>query len=212
MEILKEIAKSVRTGDDEKVTERVGQAIEEQIPVLEILDKGLIAGMKVVGDQFRVREVFLPDMLLAARALTAGHELLKPLLFAEEVPSRGKVVIGSVHGDFHDIGKNLVGIMLRGAGFEVIDLGNDVPPERFVDTAVAENAMIIGMSALLTTSMSVMKDVVELLREKGLTKSVKVIVGGAPLAEQFALEIGADAYAQDATDAVDRVRALLGEH
>lgn len=211
MESLKEIAESVRTGDDEKVTERVGQAIEEQIPALEILDKGLIAGMNVVGDQFRVREVFLPDMLLAARAMTAGLEFLRPLLLAEEVPSRGKVVIGSVHGDLHDIGKNLVGIMLKGAGFEVIDLGNDVPPERFVDTAVAEDATIIGMSALLTTSMSVMKDVVELLRERGLTNSVKVIVGGAPLAEQFALEIGADAYAYDATNAVDRVRALLGE-
>jgi len=211
MEILKEIATSVRAGDDEKVSEQVGQAIEERIPALEILDNGLIAGMKVVGAQFRIREIFLPEVLLAARAMTAGFELLNPLLLAEKAPSRGKVVIGSVHGDLHDIGKNLVGIMLRGAGFEVIDLGNDVPPERFVDSAVAENATIIGMSALLTTSMSVMKDVVELLREKGLTKSVKVIVGGAPIAEQFALEIGADAYAHDATDAVDRVRALLGE-
>ncbi len=212
MEILKEIAKSVRAGDEEKVTEQVGQAVEEQIPVLEILDNGLIAGMKVVGDQFRVREIFLPDMLLAARAMTAGLEPLKPLLFAEEVPGRGKVVIGSVHGDFHDIGKNLVGIMLKGAGFEVIDLGNDVPPERFVDMAIAEDATVIGMSALLTTTMSVMKDVVELLGEKGLANSVKVIVGGAPLAEQFALEIGADAYAYDATNAVDRVRALFGEN
>ena len=212
MEILKEIAKSVRAGDGEKVTEQVGQAIEEQIPVLEILDNGLIAGMNGVGDDFRVREIFLPDMLLAARAMTAGLELLKPPLLAEGVPSRGKVVIGSVQGDLHDIGKNLVGIMLKGVGFEVIDLGNDVPPERFVDVAIAEDATVIGMSELLTTTMSVMKDVVELLREKSLTKSVKVIVGGAPLAEQFALEIGADAYAHDATNAVDRVTALLGEN
>ncbi len=211
MEILNEIARGVRAGDEEKVTEQVGQAVEEQIPVLEILDNGLIAGMKVVGDQFRVREIFLPDMLLAARAMTAGLELLKPLLLANEVPSRGKIVIGSVQGDMHDIGKNLVGIMLKGAGFEVIDLGNDVPPERFVETAVAEDAAVIGMSALLTTTMCVMQDVVELREEKGLTKSVKVIVGGAPIAEQFALEIGADAYAYDATNAVDRVRALLGE-
>jgi 5-methyltetrahydrofolate--homocysteine methyltransferase len=211
MEILKEIAKGLRAGDDEKVTEQVGRAIEEQIPALEILDNGLIAGMNVVGDQFRLREIFLPDVLLAARAMTAGLELLKPLLLAEEVPSRGKVVIGSVHGDLHDIGKNLVGIMLKGAGFEVIDLGSDVPAERFVDKAVAENAPIIGMSALLTTTMSVMKDVVELLRERNLKDSVKVIVGGAPLSQQFALEIGADAYAYDAANAVDRVKSLLGD-
>ena len=145
-----------------------------------------------------------------ADLVRTAMELLKPALIQADVPSRGKVVIGSVRGDLHDIGKNLVGIMLEGAGFEVVDLGNDVPAERFVDTAVDEGAPVIGMSALLTTTMSTMGNVVELIRKRGLAGRVKVIVGGAPVSQEFASEIGADAYGYDAANAVERVKALFG--
>jgi 5-methyltetrahydrofolate--homocysteine methyltransferase len=165
--------------------------------------------MNVVGEQFRQREIFLPDVLLAARAMYAGLDLLKPLLARDGVPSAGRIVIGSVRGDLHDIGKNLVGIMLKGAGFEVIDLGNDVPADRFVEAAVAHGATVIGMSALLTTTMPVMKDVIDLLRARGLSGTIKVIVGGAPVSDGFAREVGADAYGYDAANAVERVRGLV---
>jgi len=208
MEILKQLSESLEKGDDKVVAELTKKAIEDGVQAAAILDDGLIAGMSVVGERFRVRDIFLPDVLLAARAMYAGMELLKPLLVKEGVPSRGKVVIGSVRGDLHDIGKNLVGIMLRGAGFEVIDLGNDVAPEEFVDRAAEEGAPVIGMSALLTTTMSGMKSVVELVRQRGLSDKIKVIIGGAPLSDQFAREIGADAYGYDAANAVERVKSL----
>jgi 5-methyltetrahydrofolate--homocysteine methyltransferase len=210
MEILEQISESLQRGEDERTCQLVRQAIEQPVETLRILDDGLIAGMNVVGEKFRDHEIFLPEVLLAAKAMTAAMELLKPLLIASGAPSRGKVVIGSVRGDLHDIGKNLVGIMLKGAGFEVIDLGNDVAPERFVDTAAEQGARVIGMSALLTTTMSVMKEVVEMLRRRGLEDRIRVIVGGAPLSGQFADEIGADAYGFDAANAVERVRALVG--
>jgi 5-methyltetrahydrofolate--homocysteine methyltransferase len=210
MDILKDVSESLERGDHARVAELVRRAMEEGAPVAAILNDGLIAGMNVVGEKFRVHEIFLPDVLLAAKAMTTGMELLKPALIANDVPSRGKVVIGSVHGDLHDIGKNLVGIMLQGAGFEVIDLGNDVPPERFVDAAVDEDAPVIGMSALLTTTMVTMKKVVELIGARGLGNRVKVIVGGAPVSTEFAQEIGADAHGYDAANAVERVKALVG--
>jgi 5-methyltetrahydrofolate--homocysteine methyltransferase len=141
--------------------------------------------------------------------MAAGVDLLKPLLIAEDVPARGKVVIGTVKGDMHDIGKNLVGIMLEGAGYEVVDLGSDVPAEAFVDRAVAEDATVIGLSALLTTTMTGMKQVVDLIRDRGLDHKLKVIVGGAPLSKDFASEIGADGYGYDATSAVDLVNGLV---
>jgi 5-methyltetrahydrofolate--homocysteine methyltransferase len=209
MEILKDIAKNLIAGDDVAVAGQVAQAIEAKIPTVAILDDGLIAGMNVVGARFRKHEMFLPEVLLAARAMTAGVDLLRPLLIAEEVPSRGKVVLGSVQGDLHDIGKNLVGIMLRGAGFEVVDLGIDVPPERFIETAIAEDASVIGLSSLLTTTMSLMGGVVDLLKREGLSKQVKVIVGGAPISEEFARSIGADAYGYDAANAVEKVMTLV---
>jgi 5-methyltetrahydrofolate--homocysteine methyltransferase len=209
MPILSEIAESLQRGEDDRVHELVREALEARVPPIDVLNRGLIAGMNVVGEQFRQREIFLPDVLLAARAMYAGLDLLKPLLARDGVPSAGKVVIGSVHGDLHDIGKNLVGIMLKGAGFEIIDLGNDVPAERFVEAAVAQGATVIGMSALLTTTMPVMKDVVDLLRARGLSGTIKVIVGGAPVSDAFAREIGADAYGYDAANAVQRVRALI---
>jgi len=211
MEILKDIAKNLIAGDDTTVAEQVAQAIRSEVPTVEILDDGLIAGMNVVGERFRKHEMFLPEVLRSARAMTAGVALLKPLLIAEEVPSRGRVVLGSVQGDLHDIGKNLVGIMLEGAGFEVVDLGIDVPPEKFIDAAVAEDASVIGVSSLLTTTMALMKGVVELVEERGLSDQVKVIVGGAPLSREFAQSIGAAGYAYDAANAVEAVLALAAE-
>jgi 5-methyltetrahydrofolate--homocysteine methyltransferase len=210
MEILKQISENLQHGDDDAVRQLTQQAIEQKLPAEQILDDGLLAGMAVIGRQFKAHEVFLPDVLLAAKAMHAGMDLLKPLLADEGVPSVGKVVIGSVKGDMHDIGKNLVGIMLKGAGFEVIDLGADVAPEQFVDAAVTEGAPVIGMSALLTTTMMVMKDVVELVKQRDLTGRVKTIVGGAPVSAEFAKEIGADAHGFDAAIAVERVKALAG--
>jgi 5-methyltetrahydrofolate--homocysteine methyltransferase len=166
--------------------------------------------MTTVGERFKRHEIFLPEVLLAARAMYAGMDELKPLLVKEGIPSLGKVVLGSVQGDMHDIGKNLVGIMLKGAGFEVIDLGHDVAPERFVEAAREQGAQVIGMSALLTTTMPAMSKVVELLKSAGLADSVRTIVGGAPVSSEFAREIGADAHGYDAGNAVERVKELVG--
>jgi len=208
MEVLQQINESLQRGEDQKVAELTKQAIDDGVPAAQILNEGLLAGMEVVGQKFGAHEIFLPEVLLSARAMNAGMDLIKPHLIAGDAPSLGKVVIGTVKGDLHDIGKNLVGIMLKGAGFEVIDLGADVAPERFVDTAEAEGASVLGLSALLTTTMTGMKDVVELVRNKGLAGKVKVIVGGAPVSEQFARDIGADAYGYDASKAVDIVKSL----
>ncbi|MCX6843388.1 MAG: corrinoid protein [candidate division WOR-3 bacterium] len=208
MELLNQIATSLQEGDDARVGELTRQAVAEKTPARQILDEGLIAGMNVVGRLFRDHEIFLPDVLLAARAMYAGLDVLKPLLVSENVPTAGKVVIGTVQGDLHDIGKNLVGIMLRGAGFDVIDLGNDVAPEKFVETATRENAQVIGMSALLTTTMTGMQRVVELLHAKGQRGRIKTIIGGAPVTAEYAREIGADAFGFDAASAVERVKEL----
>ncbi|MEE9167677.1 MAG: corrinoid protein [Candidatus Neomarinimicrobiota bacterium] len=207
--ILSQISHFLIQGDREKVLELTRQALDKRVSPEEILDNGLIGGMTVVGERFKRREIFLPDVLLAARAMSAATDELKPLLVDQEIPTRGKVVLGTVRGDLHDIGKNLVGIMLRGAGFQVIDLGKDISPERFVDAAVTEEATVIGMSALLTTTMPVMKGITHLVEEKGLRGRIKVIVGGAPTSEEFAREIGADAYAYDATKAVECIQHLI---
>lgn len=209
MEVLKDISNHLQQGDDEQVLVLVKKVIEQGVPPTEILNNGLIAGMNVVGEKFKVHEIFLPDVLLAAKAMLAGMEELKPLLIQEGVPARGKIVIGTVQGDLHDIGKNLVAIMLKGAGFEVFDLGHDVAPARFIETAVTENADIIGLSALLTTTMPMMKEVVNLLKERQLHNKIKIVIGGAPVTDEFAREIGADKYSYDASHAVDTVKALL---
>jgi 5-methyltetrahydrofolate--homocysteine methyltransferase len=164
--------------------------------------------MNTVGEKFRVHDIFLPDVLLAAKAMYAGMDLLKPLLISAGISSRGRVVIGSVQGDLHDIGKNLVGIMLKGAGFEVIDLGNDVAAEKFVAAAKSHDARVIGMSALLTTTMPVMKEVVDLLKKENLDGRIKTIIGGAPVSQNYAGEIGADAYGYDCAQAVAGVKKL----
>jgi 5-methyltetrahydrofolate--homocysteine methyltransferase len=210
MEVLHQINETLQRGEDRKVAELTQQAVDGGLTAAKILNDGLLAGMDVIGRKFGAHEIFLPEVLLAARAMAAGVEVLKPLLIAEDVPSLGKVVVGTVKGDLHDIGKNLVGIMLKGAGFEVIDLGADVAPERFVDTAEAHGASVVGLSALLTTTMSGMKKVVELVNDRGLQDRIKVVVGGAPLSQQYADEIGADAYGYDASNAVEVVKKLTG--
>ncbi len=209
MELLDQISLNLQNGLDEKVAALTKNAIEKRIPPKEILNSGLIAGMNIVGRKFKDHDIFLPDVLLAARAMNGAMELLKPLLIKEGIPIRGKVVIGSVKNDLHDIGKNLVAILLKGAGFEVIDLGNDVPAEKFISTAVEENAQVIGMSALLTTTMPVMKKVVDLAKDEGLYGRVRIIVGGAPVSKEYALEIGADAYSYDGANAVETVESFF---
>ena len=209
MELLKQIAETLQQGEDKRTAELTKQAVAAGTPAKEILDHGLVAGMNRVGELFRDQEIFLPDVLLAARAMYAGLDVIKPLLLRDKVEPLGRVVIGTVQGDLHDIGKNLVGIMLRGAGFDVIDLGNDVAPERFVDAAVKEGAQVIGLSALLTTTMPVMKRVCDLVAGRNLRGRVKVVIGGAPVTAEYARQIGADAYGFDAAAAVDAVKRLL---
>jgi 5-methyltetrahydrofolate--homocysteine methyltransferase len=211
MEILIEISKQIEIGNDEKVYELTNDAIGRNIDPEVILDDGLISGMNVVGEQFRKHEIFLPDVLLAAKAMYAGMELLKPHFIKDEIPTLGKIVIGTVRGDLHDLGKNLVGIMLKGAGFEVIDLGKDVPPEKFIKTALDESAQLIGMSALLTTTLPVMQEVIHLLKEKNLNGEIKTIIGGAPVSKEYAEMIGADAFAFDASNSVLVAKGLIKE-
>lgn len=212
MQVLKQISDFLQQGDEEKVFELTNQAIENNLAPKEILDTGLIAGMNIVGERFRKHEIFLPDVLQAARAMYAGMDQLKPLLIKDGISSIGKIVIGTVQGDLHDIGKNLVGIMLRGVGIEVIDLGKDVLAEKFVESALQEKAQVIGMSALLTTTMPSMKRVIDLLEEKDLKGTIKTLIGGAPASQEYAREIGADAYAYDAAKAVEWVKQFLAEN
>ena len=209
--MLAEISRNLINGDGEEVAALTGRALGEGITARRILDEGLIGGMTVVGDRFKAHEIFLPDVLMAAKAMYAGMDVLRPRLVRDGVPSRGRVVLGTVQGDLHDIGKNLVGIMLRGAGFEIIDLGNDVAPQRFVEAAREHDARIIGMSALLTTTMPAMSKVVDLVKQEGLGAKVRIIIGGAPVSEEFAQRIGADAYGFDSAKAVDLVKNLMSE-
>jgi 5-methyltetrahydrofolate--homocysteine methyltransferase len=175
-----------------------------------VLEGGLIAGMNKVGKDFRDGILYIPEVLIAARAMHAGMDILRPLLASSGVKATGKFMIGTVKGDLHDIGKNLVGMMMEGAGFEVVDLGIDTSAEQFVEAVEQNQPELVGLSALLTTTMVQMKVVLEALQEAGLRDSVKVIIGGAPVTEQFALEIGADAYASNASVAVEEAKALLG--
>lgn len=210
MERLEGLATSLERGDSEAVATQTREAIDAGLEAQVILDEGLIAGMTVIGRRFKAHEIFLPDVLLAAKAMYAGMDLLKPLMIEQDVPTRGRIVLGTVQGDLHDIGKNLVGIMLEGAGFEVIDLGTDVAPETFVDTAEREEARVIGLSALLTTTMPVMRKVIQAVEGRGLGDRIRVIVGGAPLSERFATEIGATGYCFDGISAVETVSDILG--
>jgi len=208
---LKEIADSLIKGKAPEVKELVKKALDEGVGVEKILNEALVAGMDVVGKKFQANEFYVPEMLIAARAMKAGMEVIKPILIQEDIKSQGRVVLGTAKGDLHDIGKNLVGMMLEGAGFEVIDLGIDVAPEVFVQTAKEKEAHLIGLSALLTTTMVGMKDVIKALKEANLDGKVKVMIGGAPLTQSYADEIGADGYAPDAASAVDEAKKLLGK-
>ncbi|MBO5036903.1 MAG: corrinoid protein [Clostridia bacterium] len=203
MSILVEIKENLIKGKAKIVTGLVQQAIDEGISAKEVLEEGLLAGMSVVGEKFQKNEIYVPEVLVAARAMNKGTEILKPLLAAAGVESIGKVCIGTVRGDLHDIGKNLVKMMLEGKGFEVIDLGTDVAPETFVATAKNEGCQIICCSALLTTTMSAMKEVVDVAIAEGIRDQVKIMVGGAPLTDAFCKQIGADAYTPDAATAAD---------
>ncbi len=203
MDILQEISQNLQKGKAKAVKELVQQAIDGGIAAEEILEKGLLSGMDVVGEKFKKNEVFVPEVLVAARAMNMGAGLLKPLLSSGEHTSKGKVCIGTVKGDLHDIGKNLVKMMMEGKGLEVIDLGTDVSPQTYVETAIRENCQIICCSALLTTTMPVMGEVVEEAKKAGIRDQVKIMVGGAPVTEAFCQQIGADAYTADAASAAD---------
>ena len=209
---LEQMQKDLYEGNADAVRAGVEKALAEGMSAPEILDKGLIGGMDIVGHDFKCGDLYIPEVLLCARAMHAGLDVLKPLLAESHGgtgrASLGKLVIGTVQGDMHNIGKNLVSMMLEGAGFEVTDLGIDVPPAKFVETVRAEQPKIIGMAAMLTTTMPVMRTVIEALAEAGLRDKVKVLVGGAPVTSAFARQIGADAYAPDAATAVDVARGL----
>lgn len=209
MELLNQIKDHLQKGEPDQVSILTRRAVDDKVEIKTILDDGLIAGMTVVGDKFKNHEIFLPDVLLAAKAMYAGMDILRPFMLKEGIATIGKVVMGTVHGDLHDIGKNLVAIMLRGAGFEVIDLGRDVPAEKFIEAAIESKADVIGMSALLTTTMPVMKNVVALAKEQGIYDKLRIIVGGAPLSAEYAGEIGAHAYCYDGMNAVDRVKEFV---
>lgn len=209
MSIFDEIADNLIKGKAPKVKELVQQAIDAGEKPGDILTQGLIAGMNVIGARFKKNEVYVPQVLIAARAMHSGLDVLKPLLAAQGVEPIGKVVVGTVKGDLHDIGKNLVCMMLEGAGFEVIDCGIDCTPEKFIAAAKENNAPLIGMSALLTTTMPAMKNTIAAIGEKGLTGQIKTFIGGAPVTQKYADEIGADGYAPDAASAVDVAKALI---
>ena len=212
MELLELIKDGVIKGDldvDRKVADLVKQCVDEKVPVEQILKEGLIAGMAVIGERFKKNECYVPEVLIAARAMKSGLVVLQPLLAESDIEPLGTVVMGTVKGDLHDIGKNLVSMMLEGAGFNVINAGIDVAPEKFMQLAKENNATVIGVSALLTTTMPGMKATVEAISGSDLAGKVKVIIGGAPVTQNYADEIGAEGYAPDAASAVDRVKELL---
>lgn len=209
MEMLNEISLRLQKGDAKGVKELVRQAIDAGIDARIILEKGLLDGMSVIGEKFKNNEVFVPQVLIAARAMKMGAEELKPLLNDNEAGAVGKVCVGTVKGDQHDIGKNLVVMMLEGKGLEVIDLGTDVPAERFVQTAVDEGCQLICLSALLSTTMEEMNNVVKAAEQAGIRDKVKIMIGGAPITQAFCDQIGADVYAVDAASAADAAVELL---
>ena len=201
--MLSQISENLQKGKAKIVKQLVQEAIDAGISAQDILEKGLIAGMNVVGEKFRNNEIFVPEVLVAARALNMGSALLKPLLAADGVKASGRVCIGTVQGDLHDIGKNLVKMMMEGKGLEVIDLGTDVTADTFVKTAIEQDCQIICCSALLTTTMPVMAEVVKAAEAAGIRNKVKIMIGGAPVTKDYCDQIGADAYSDDAASAAD---------
>ncbi len=209
MKVLKEIAANVEKGDSTTVKELAKKALSQKIHPEEILNNGLVKGMDVIGKKFKNNEVFIPEVLIATRAMKAGMEIIKPTLTQERGIFRAKIVLGTVEGDLHDIGKKIVGMILEKEGYEIIDIGIDVSKKRFLRTIKTESPEIIGMSSLLTTTMVYMREVIEAIENAKLRKNIKIIIGGAPVTQAFADEIRADGYAPDGASAVDLVRALL---
>jgi 5-methyltetrahydrofolate--homocysteine methyltransferase len=207
---LSALAENLINGKADAVRELTQKALSEGVAPGEILNGGLIKGMNVVGERFKNNEFYVPEVLIAARAMHAGMDILKPKLAESGVEPVGKILLGTVKGDLHDIGKNLVAMMLEGAGFEVIDLGIDVPPEKFVEAVKEQGGDIVAMSALLTTTMTQMKTTLEALEEAGVRDQVKTMIGGAPVTQNYADEIGADGYARDAASGADKAKELLG--
>lgn len=209
MEILSKISESLQKGKAKDVKIMVQEAVDSGISAQLILNEGLLSGMNVVGVKFKNNEVYVPDVLIAARAMKAGTEILKPLLIADGVKATGRIVLGTVKGDLHDIGKNLVGMMMEGKGLEVIDVGTDVSAEKFVQAAIDSDAQIICCSALLTTTMGEMKNVVEAAVAAGIRDKVTIMVGGAPVNDSFAKSVGADIYTPDAASAAEAAVAAI---
>ncbi len=209
MDVLKQISEALQKGRAKEVKELVQEALANELSAQTILNDGLLSGMNVIGVQFKNNEVYVPDVLIAARAMKAGTEILKPLLVAGGIKAKGRVIIGTVKGDLHDIGKNLVAMMMEGQGLEVFDAGTDVPAERFIALAQEHDAQIIACSALLTTTMNEMKAVVEAAQEAGIRDQVTIMVGGAPVNDTFAKTIGADIYSPDAATAAEEATAAL---
>ena len=201
---LQEISLQLQAGKAKIVKKLVQEAIDAGVPAQQILEEGLLSGMNVIGIKFKNNEVFVPEVLVAARAMNQGAALLKPLLMEDGVQSSGKVCIGTVKGDLHDIGKNLVKMMMESKGLEVIDLGTDVAPETYIQTAIEQNCQVICCSALLTTTMNVMADVVKAAEDAGIRDKVKIMIGGAPVTDVFCAQVGADAYTPDATSAAEK--------
>ena len=206
---LNSMSEALQRGDAEKVGELVKKALEEKLTPKDILENGLIKGMDIIGAKFKKNEVYVPEVLIAARAMHAGMSILRPKLAETGVKNIGKVAIGTVKGDLHDIGKNLVKMMLEGAGFEVIDLGIDVSVDKFVEAVKVHQPNIIGMSALLTTTMINMAEVIKALEAAGLRDKVKIMIGGAPITQNYANQIGADGYSPDAASAVDSAKSFI---
>jgi len=206
---FKAVSEALQRGEADQVSEFVKQALEENIAPKKILEEGLIKGMSVIGVKFKNNEVYVPEVLIAARAMNAGMDILKPKLTETGVQNIGKIVIGTVSGDLHDIGKNLVRMMLEGAGFEVIDLGTDVTANQFVDAIKEHQPNILCMSALLTTTMVNMAEVIKAIEAAGLREKVKVMIGGAPITQNYAEQITADGYSPDAATAVDDAKVLI---
>jgi 5-methyltetrahydrofolate--homocysteine methyltransferase len=211
MKIFEEIADEVQKGNSDSVEVLTKKALSQDISAEDILNNGLVAGMNMVSEKFKNNEIFIPEVLISAKSMYSGLGIIKPLLAESNVKSKGKVVIGTVKGDLHDIGKNIVAMLLQGAGFDVVDIGADVPKEKFLEFVKKEHADILGMSALLTTTMIYMKETIEMLKDAGLRENIKVIIGGAPVTESYADQIEADGYAPDAASAVDLTKKLLSE-
>ena len=207
---LEQISQAVVDGDRDATVENVQVALDENVDANAILQKGLILAMHEVGRLFEEGEYFVPEMLISARAMKSGLEIIKPLLVGTEVNPAGKIALGTVKGDLHDIGKNLVGIMLEGAGFAIYDLGTDVSPEQFIEAINTNQVDLIGLSALLTTTMPMMETTIQAIKEAGLRSQVKIIIGGAPITQEFADKIGADGFAPDASQATKLAVALMG--